>query len=179
MDPILEGFIREQHEKGAELSAGSDRIDITPMPPAHGGSVPQAFVVSIDAMGLVREESGAIVEFPRCDVGVLFPDDYLSRRHFRIPLAAQVLTYLGPHPRPWHCNLRPPHICISIRPGSPLVEVALALWEVWTWQRWAAEDPMNDAAAQWARNQPRERFPVDRRPLRRRALNLQIEVVSS
>jgi hypothetical protein len=39
-----------------------------------------------------------------------------------------------------------------------------------TWRLYSTRDEgLNHAAAQCARNQPPERFPVDRRPLKRRA----------
>ena len=50
-----------------------------------------------------------------------------------------------------------------------LVEIVYGLFDLLTWRIYSTRDEgLNHAAAQWAGNQPPERFPVDRRPLKRR-----------
>ena len=82
---------------------------------------------------------------------------------------------LGPHPDPWHPNIRPPFVCAHIEPGSSLVDILYACFEIWTWNLFATGDEgLNHAASQWSRKQERSRFPVDRRPLKRRSMQLEV-----
>ena len=58
---------------------------------------------------------------------------------------------------------------MEVYPGMPLSEILYALHDLLTWRLYATRDEgLNHAAAQFARNQLAERFPVDRRPLKRR-----------
>jgi hypothetical protein len=168
-DKIREGFLRRQFEQAVALADESDILELVPV----SGDPPERYIVGFSANGLVQEPGGEIVEFARCDVGIWMPNDYLRRVDMR-----HVLTYLGPHPRPWHPNVRPPYICVHILPAMPLIDLIYTCFEVWTWNLFGTGDEgLNHAAAQWARNQEPGRFPVDRRPLKRRALDLEIETV--
>ena len=58
----------------------------------------------------------------------------------------------------------------TLEPGTGLVDLLHVLHELWTWNLWATGDEgLNHAAAQWARRQDPGRFPIDRRPLKRRS----------
>jgi hypothetical protein len=49
------------------------------------------------------------------------------------------------------------------------VDILYACYEIWTWNLYATGDEgLNHAASQWSRQQNRSRFPIDRRPLKRR-----------
>jgi hypothetical protein len=165
---IREAFLRRQLEEGMTLASCSDVLDLTPLPDAE---VPFRYIAHFEGRkGLVQDERGQIVEFEKFMVGIWFPEDYL--RHVNIP---QVLTYLGPHPQPWHPNIRPPFLCAHIEPGAALVDILYACYEIWTWNLFATGDEgLNHAASQWSRKQDRSRFPIDRRPLRRRAVELNV-----
>ena len=105
-------------------------------------------------MGWCATQRGQIVEFEKFMVGIWFPEDYLRR--VNIP---QVLTYLGPHPEPWHPNIRPPFLCAHIEPGTALVDILYACHEIWTWNLFATGDEgLNHAASQWSRKQAA--FPI-------------------
>ena len=162
-DAIYEAFLRRQLEEGMALAKSSDVLDLTPLP---GGDPPCRYIAHFEGRrGLVRDQRGQIVEFEKFMVGIWFPEDYL--RHVNIP---QVLNYLGPHPEPWHPNIRPPFLCAHIEPGTALVDIIYACHEIWTWNLFATGDEgLNHAASQWSRKQERSRFPIDRRPLKRRA----------
>lgn len=165
-DQIYQVFLRRQLEDGMALAGNSDVLDLTPLP---DGDPPFRYIAHFEGCrGLVRDEGGQIVEFKKFMVGIWFPDDYLRR--VNIP---QVLTYLGPHPAPWHPNIRPPFLCAHIEPGTTLVDILYACHEIWTWNLFATGDEgLNHAAAQWSRKQERSRFPIDRRPLKRRAVQI-------
>jgi hypothetical protein len=167
-DLIYEAFLRRQLEAGMALAESSDVLQLIPLP---GSEPPSRFVAHFSGRkGLVRNQRGAIVEFDRFVVGVNFPDDYLRR--VNIP---QVLTYLGPHPDPWHPNIRGPFVCLHIEPGTSLVDILFACFEIWTWNLFATGDEgLNHAAAQWSRKQDRSRFPVERRPLKRRSVPIDV-----
>ncbi len=167
-DPVLKAFLARQREDAAHLAAQSDRLDLVPVE----GRPPQRYIACFHARGLIQDEHGRIAEAERFDVGIWLPDDYLRRAE-----VTRVLTYLGPHRRPWHPNIRPPLICAHLRPATPLVELLYVCHELWTWNLFATgDDGLNPAASQWARRQSPGRFPVDRRPLKRRALHLDVDV---
>jgi len=161
-DKIFEAFLRRQFEEGKALAASSDALELIAMP---DGDPPSRYIAHFERCnGLVRDARGAIVEFDKFAVGIWFADDHLRRVN-----PAQVLTYLGPHPDPWHPNLRPPFICTHIEPGTGLVDILYACFEIWTWNLFATHDEgLNHAASQRSRKQDRNRFPIDRRPLQRR-----------
>jgi hypothetical protein len=81
----------------------------------------------------------------------------------------------------WHPNVSRelPLICIGrLTPGAALADILYQLFDVLTWQKYnpREDDSLNKAACAWARaNQ--HRFPVDRRPLKRRPLSLEVRPV--
>jgi hypothetical protein len=165
-DRIFESFLESQYAQGVALARSSDILELVPV----DGTPPRRYIAGFRARGLALNPAGEVVEFDRFDVGIWLPDDYLRRAE-----APQVLTYLGPSPRPFHPNIRPPFICVHLRPGTPLVDLLYSCFELWTYNLYATHDEgLNHAAAQWARNQPPGRFPVDGRSLKRRPLSLQI-----
>ena len=161
-DQIFEAFLKRQFEEGMALAGCSDVLDLTPL----DGSPPFRYIAHFEGgRGLVRDSRRQIVEYDKFMVGIWFPEDYLRR--VNIP---EVLTYLGPHREPWHPNMRPPYICAHIEPATPLVDILYTCWEIWTWNLFATGDEgLNHAASQWSRRQDRSRFPIDRRPLKRRS----------
>jgi hypothetical protein len=164
-DKILQAFLGQQFEDGMAMAADSDILSLQ----AIDGAPPQRYIATFRAKGLVKDERGRVVEADGCAVGIWLPDDYLRQAE-----AAQVLTYLGP-PRPWHPNIRPPFICIHLRPGMPLVDLLHACYEVWTWNMVSTRDEgLNHAASQWTRKQDPDRFPIDRRPIKRRKLAIAV-----
>jgi len=170
MDAVLNGFLERQFEEARALARDSDLLELVPI----DGPPPQHYIASYRAKGLALGPDGQVVEAGRCDVGIWLPSDYLRRVE-----PAQVFTYLGPEPSPWHPNIRPPYICLHLRPGTPLVEILYSCYEIWTWFLYGtADEGLNHAAAQWARSQDPGRFPIDRRPLKRRELRLGVETAT-
>ena len=166
-DNVRQSFLRRQYEDAMSLAAESDILDLLPV----AGTPPDRYIARFRAMGLVRTDKGDIVEADRFDVGIWLPEDYLRRAE-----SAQVFTYIGPSRAPWHPNIRPPFICLHLTPGMPLVDLLYSCFELWTWNLfYTGDDGLNGEASQWARHQSPDRFPTDRRPLRRRTLNLSIE----
>jgi len=164
---IFREFLERQYAEGMALAGQSDILKLIPM----GGSPPQSYIAEFACKGLVQNEKGEIVEFDRFAAAIAFPDDYLRRLDHHFPVAA----YLGPHPRPWHPNLRGPYICIDIKPGTELVPILYGLFELFSWRLMnLADNGLNLAATQWARAQDPKRFPLDRRPLKRRKLQLEV-----
>ena len=166
-DPIYHAFLARQLEEGQRLAAGSDLFTLQPLPERPAAH----FILEFRCKGLAREQ-GRVVEKNLWRVGVFFPENYL-RASVHV---AEVLTYLGPVPEPWHPNIRAPFICMHLTPGAPLVDIALGLYDLLTWNLFATGDEgLNHAAAQWSRHQDPGRFPVDRRPLKRRPLTLDVQ----
>lgn len=168
-DLIFSSFLQRQQREGAALAETSDVLRLMPV----DGEPPDRYVAEFQAKGLVRNRRGEIVEATGFAVMVWFPPDYLRNEHVDVP---QVLTYLGPHACPWHPNIRPPFICVDIKRGMSLVEILYACFEVWTWNLYSTRDEgLNHAASQWARQQNPKRFPIDRRPLKRRTLDFEVK----
>jgi len=168
-DPVFEGFLKQQFRQGMALAQQSDLLDLQPMDP--GKETPSRYLARFHCKGLVRERSGSVVEASEFHVGIWFPSDYLRQVD---PL--KVITWLHPL-NVWHPNiaLGLPVICLGrIAPATELVDLLYEIYEVITYQNWAPHDGLNPEACQWARNH-QDRFPTDRRPLKRRTLNLQVQ----
>lgn len=77
----------------------------------------------------------------------------------------------------WHPNIRAPFVCIGpVVPGTGLVDLVHRLFDVITFKNvtMREDNALNKEACLWARRHI-DLFPVDRRPLKRRTLNLGIE----
>ena len=122
-----------------------------------------------------KQSDQQVVKHNRFDVGIYFPDDYLRQAS-----TYQVLTWLDPI-NVFHPNIAVPHICVGeqfLRPGTPLVEILYQVYAVITYRKWASHRGLNADACQWAINH-QELFPSDQRPLKRRALKLEIELTNT
>lgn len=51
-------------------------------------------------------------------------------------------------------------------PSLTLCEMCTMLWDMIRYKNFDTESPYNREAAHWARSQPQNRFPIDRRPIR-------------
>jgi hypothetical protein len=169
-DKIFESFLARQLEEGMALAAASDLIELEP----GGGPLPDRFLVSFHCKGLVRFD-GVIGETDFFQVGIWFPSDYLRRAE-----PFQVLTWIGPR-QVFHPNIsdRAPFICVGrLAPATPLLDLIYQCFEIITYNKvtMREDDALNKDACAWAR-QNLGSFPVDRRPLKRRPLELQVEAV--
>lgn len=170
-DKIFQEFVNRQYQEGLALMADSDILKLMPV---TIGAVRDRYIAEFNCRGLVQNDAGEIVEFNKFAVGIWFPEDYLRRVDLSL-----VVSYLGPSPRPWHPNLLAPLICLKITPGTPLVDILYSCYELFTWRLlYTGDEGLNHAAAQWARNQDPSWFPIDRRPLRRRKLRLEVSATS-
>ena len=169
MDKILDLFLHKQLEDGMALAAASDILELRPL--LTGDGPPQHFIARFTCDGFV-ERQRRICKANRFDVGIYFPEHYLREAN-----TAEVLTWLRPA-NVIHPNIRPPFICVGerfLRPGTRLVEILYQLHAIITYAKWAAHSPLNESAAQWARNN-QHLLPADNRPLKRRAAALQLSV---
>jgi len=161
-DAIFAHFLERQVVEGLELAAQSDllRLHVLPQAPPH-------FVAEFFCKGLVRDQGGAIREHDRWDVGIWFPPDYMRRVD-----PFDVLRIFTPDC--WHPNISRelPLVCVGrLAPGTGLVDILYQVYEVLTYQKYnpRENDSLNPLACAWAREN-QHRFPVDRRPLKRRKL---------
>jgi ubiquitin-protein ligase len=166
-DPVYENFMRRQFEEGIELASASDlvRLHVPPMSPPH-------FVAEFLCNGLVREGDGEIRQANEFHVGIWFPPDYLRRSD---SLTFEMLRMFTPNV--WHPNVsrRHPLICVGrLVAGTPLVDILYQIFEVLTYTKYNTRDALNQDACAWAREHLAE-FPIDRRPLKRRALSLEVQ----
>ena len=166
-DPIYEGFMQRQLEEGLELARSSDllRLHIPPLAPPH-------FVAEFLCNGLIREGDGEIKQANEVQVGIWFPPDYLRRAD-----PFQMLRLFSPGV--WHPNVSRelPLICIGrLTPGTTLVDILYQLFDILTYQKYnpRENDSLNKTACAWARENA-AKFPIDRRPLKRRSLNLEVQ----
>ena len=170
-DPVLEAFLAQQSDDAQELEQKSTVMELAVV----DGDPPQRYVATFHARGLVQSPGGP-QEADVARFGIWLPDDYLMDD---VDLAQMpIVTYLGPHPRPWHPNMLPfpPFIvCMHMVSGTPLVALLRGAYELWTYQLVSTSDNgLNPSAASWARSQPPERFPVDPRPLTGRRSGLKV-----
>ena len=168
-DKIFKAFLERQYEDAMALDRNSDLVKIAPL----DGWPPQRYALAFNCTGLIQSPSGGIVEADHFEVGVWFPSDYLRRAE-----PFEVLHWFGP-PHIFHPNIsnKAPFICIGrLAPGTPLVDIVYQCFEIITYNKvtMREDDALNRDACVWARaNQ--HRLPVDRRPLKRRVLDLAIE----
>ncbi|MBK8060497.1 MAG: hypothetical protein IPK33_22180 [Gemmatimonadetes bacterium] len=159
-DDILARFLRRQYEDGMALAAASDLLQLQPL----DGDPTDRYVAEYFCRGLVRAPERGVREHDRFRIGIWFPPDYLRRAD-----PFQVLTWLGP--RVFHPNISEqlPVICVGrLRPGTGLTDLLYQCFEIITYQKFAAHDPLNEEASRWARANL-HRLPIDRRPLKWRA----------
>ena len=165
IDPIYRGFLERQLIEGQALAAESDllRLHVPPMSPPH-------FVAEFHCRGLVRGEDAVIKEADHFEVGIWFPPDYLRRAD-----PFEVLRMFTPNT--WHPNISRelPLICIGrLMPGTSLVDILYQIFDIVTYHKYNPQEnnSLNKVACAWAREHHRQ-FPIDRRPLKRRKLNLE------
>ena len=170
-DRILESFLARQETEGRALADESDLLSLLPI-----GSPADRYLVEFRCKGLVERAPGDVVEARLFRLGVWFPSTYL-----RAANPFHVLTWLGPH-NVWHPNISAtdPIICVGhLAPGTGLVDILYQVFDIVSWNKATLreDDALNAAACQWARRHP-DRFPVDRRPLKRRSLALRVADLS-
>jgi hypothetical protein len=172
-DKIFEAFLKRQYEDGMALARSSDLLELFPM----SDEPPDRYIAQFRCKGLVRSAGGDVVEADHFEVGIWFPSDYLRRAD-----PFQVLTWLGPF-NVFHPNIsdKMPFICVGkLAPNTALVDILYQCFEIITYNKvtMREDDALNAEACVWAR-QNQQKFPIDRRPLKRRALDLkaaQVEV---
>jgi len=194
VDTVYQSFLERQRRAGIQLAEQSDRVSLlplsqvqlfmmmqlrhsdvvdqlhTPGSPLHqaalqhaGQDPPNCYAARFDCRAVLRGEEGRIEpQETQADVVIRFPTDYV--RHAR---PEEVLMWMGPD-NIVHPNVLPPAaICAGrFAPGTDLVDLVYQCYEIITYFNWAAHDPLNEEAAQWARGN-QHLFPVDRRPLLR------------
>jgi hypothetical protein len=167
-DKILESFLERQQQEGLELARSSDLVDLFPLdgPPA------QHYRLSFRCQGLVRSADGAVETADRFEIGVHFPSDYLRRAD-----TFHVLTWFGPR-NVFHPNISggKPFICIGrLTPGTSLVDIIYQCFEIITCNKVTMrdDDALNHEACAWARRN-QHLFPIDKRPLKRRTLEVEV-----
>jgi hypothetical protein len=169
VDRIYIGFLERQFKEGSALARASDLVSLVPL----GGPPATHYVVQLRCKGLVRNGNGQVLEADYFEAGVCFPPDYLRRVD-----PFQILTWFGP-PNVFHPNIsdRAPFICVGkLAPGTSLVDIIYQLYEIVTFTKvtMREDDCLNKAACAWARHN-KFRFPIDKRPLKRRTLTLEVE----
>jgi hypothetical protein len=156
MDAIVKLFLEAQQGEAMQLAVESDLLELIALDL-------QRYVATFKCRGLVRDAGGEVHEHDRSSVGIWLPEAYL---HIVNP--AEILTWLEPQ-EVWHPNIRPPFVCLGkIAPGTPLVDLLHRCFELISFENvtMREDDALNRPACAWARRN-RERFPVDRRPIKR------------
>ncbi len=166
VDRVYERFLDRQREEGMALAQSSDLLDLRMAP-----AIPPHFIAEFHCRGLVRDRDGEIGEACGFAVGIWFPPDYLRRADTFEML--RIFT-----PGVFHPNVSAdlPLICVGrLAPGTPLVDILFQIFDMLTYQKFnpRENDALNKAACAWAR-QNQHRFPIDRRPLKRARLDLEV-----
>jgi hypothetical protein len=176
MDNVLRNFLQEQYREGMALADESDLLDLIPVE----GSPPDRYIARYFCKGLIRS-SGEVREAENFVVGIWLPSDYLKRVE---PL--EIVSWLAPE-NVFHPNIGrgpgrdygPLAICLGrIGVGTPLVDILYQTWEVITYAKatMSETDALNWDACRWSRWNT-YRFPVDRRPLKRSIVDLDVKEI--
>jgi hypothetical protein len=162
-DVVFRDFLQTQLEEGLALAAASDLVEIIPSGSAGTGMPPQRYRVRFRCTGLVQTERGEIAEVDDFAAGIWLRDD-----HLRAVDPRYLVTWLAPRTI-HHPNVLAPWVCLGrTGVGISLVEIVYQLHAIITYTKATLDDALNGVAAAWAREHL-HRFPVDRRPLKRRA----------
>jgi len=166
-DPVLCAFLERQAEEGRALARASDILDLECLPTGRH------FVATYQCRGLVQGRDKVVREANSFQVGVFFGADYL-----RAVNPMETLTLLSPS-NVFHPNIAfgAPLICVGrVAPGMALVDLLYQVYEILSWQKvtMREDDALNKEACRWARSNP-GRYPLDRRPIKRRPLALEVQ----
>jgi len=168
-DSVFQGFLKRQFEEGMALAAQSDLLDLIP----QGSFPPDTYIAQYTCKGLVMGSDGSVQEAVRFLVGIHFPADYLRRRCH----PPEVILLLEPV-NVWHPNVSMdnPFICPGLlQPGTTLVQILYQVFEILSFKKvnMRENDALNKRACSWCR-QNIHRFPIDKRPLKRRTVGVQV-----
>lgn len=169
IDRIYRNFLHRQAVEAADLQAQSDLLQLSPL--GAPGKPADRYLAEYRCKGMVKNAGGAVREHCGFVVGIWLPPDYLRRAE-----PAQILTWLEPI-NVYHPNILPPVICAGrLYPGMRLVDLIYQVFEIITYHKVTPreDDALNPDACAWARAHLDE-FPLDRTPLKRRRLQLEIE----
>jgi len=163
-----------------ELAAASDFLDLVPIEFPVKDGPPVRYLAKFSCTGL-RIIDGEVREANEFIVGITFTPDHLVTVD---PM--RVITWIAPddvfHPNVGRGPLRshgPLTICIgNVPPGVSLVDLLYQTFEIITYCKatMSERDALNWEACQWARWNT-DRFPVDRRPLKRLSRPLEVREV--
>lgn len=158
-DLVRRSFLLAQESEGLQLAEASDILSIEPL----GSSPHERYIARFEGRSVLADRDGPREANGLFVVGVWFTGEY--HRQVVVP---QVLTWLGPREF-FHPNVLGPLCCLGpLRTGTSLVEICFRVWSVISYQNYGLTSPLNLAAATWARSHL-DLFPVDPRPLKRRA----------
>jgi hypothetical protein len=167
MNRIFDAFLSRQLRDGLSLAAASDLLELTPL----GPEPVQRYLARFAGTTLVRGDGSDVREAEGFAVGIVFAPGYLRGVH-----PAEVATWLAPA-NVFLPNVRPPFICLGrITPGMPLVELLYQIFEIGVGAKLTVreDDALDPLACAWARRHL-DRFPIDRRPLKRGAFDFDLE----
>lgn len=157
-DAIFRNFLERQHEEGMALAAASDVLELMPLP----GDPISRYIAVFRGKWITQEPDGHLGTAPLVAIGIQFPADYL-----RSIEASRVVSILDPL-NLFHPNIRGVFVCLGrMTPGTGLVDLIYQSFELLCFHKFSSHDSLSEEAAQWTRNAEPQRFPIDRRPLRR------------
>lgn len=171
-DKVLEGFLKRQYDEAMALAEASDLLDLAPIE----GDPPRLYAARFRCKGFVKT-NGDVRVADRFEVGIWFPDDYL-----RDVVPSQIVAWRGPR-NVFHPNIsdKAPVICLGhLGPSTRLVDILYQIFEIITYNKvtMREDDALNLEACKWARHN-QHRFPIDRRPLKRRSLRFSVQNVQA
>lgn len=168
VDRVYEAFIEGQNVAAQTLNQASDIVHITSKKLNRG----HLYIVKLLCKGLVND-NGTIKEHGQFELGVHFPEHYLRRCD-----PATIVCWYSPS-NVWHPNIKPPFLCLGrVTPGMQLVDIVHQAYEIISYQKVTMNesDALNHDACAWARANS-NKFPIDKRPLRQRTVQFNIEEI--
>ena len=167
-DRVYEAFIEGQTCAAQTLNQASDIVCITTKKLNWG----HLYRVKFLCKGLVND-GREIREHNQFELGVHFPEHYLRRCK-----PAEIVCWFGPA-NIWHPNIKPPFLCLGrVAPGTQIIDIVNRAYEIISYQKvtMVESNALNREACAWARANS-DRFPIDKRPLRRRTIEVTMEEI--
>lgn len=128
------------------------------------GNPPEAYQIIFNGKSLMLQ-GDQVVETDHHEVTILMGVDW--------PQSQPIFLWSTPI---FHPNIKAPNVCPLGQPYSAMThldQMVETLWNMLTFQRYNIKSPLDKQAAKWAAEH-KERFPVDKRVLRNKTIDIRI-----
>jgi ubiquitin-protein ligase len=170
MKSVLPPWIRRLQEEYEELRLLERESSLLTI--EASGVAPTNYRIQLCCRGLFAVQNQLAVSEDHCFDLTLSPD---------FPNVAPTIVW---RTAIFHPNFEVPNVCVGDHwyPGSSLSDLCVALCEMVQYKNFNIYDPLNPVAAAWVYSalcESQVEFPLDRRPVRDLAFNIQVALKTS